>query len=127
MIGTESTSAPMSTVKAMQMEKLLKRFDEVVVIHRKAKERSHKLAVEEEQSKHQPVSSSRDGTNSKGGNNHGSKNAEGMHGQNPKVAISNAQQASRRQDVTSHSATTKGSKVPSSFDNKASADARSKS
>eukprot|EP00797_Seminavis_robusta_P035165 Sro864_g212610.2 (564) ;mRNA; r:16016-17707 len=39
--------------QSLQMKKLLKRFDEVMVLHSKAKERSHKLAVQEEQSKHQ--------------------------------------------------------------------------
>jgi hypothetical protein len=45
-----------TNMKSMQLEKLLKRFDEVVVFHRKAKERSHKLAVQAEQSKHQSAS-----------------------------------------------------------------------
>lgn len=49
-ISTETSTQPQPF--SMHMEKLLKRFDEVVVIHRKAKERSRKQAVQEEQSKH---------------------------------------------------------------------------
>lgn len=126
--GSTNAPAQMSTVKTMQMDKLLKRFDEVVVFHRKAKERSHKLAVEEEQSKHQPGSSSHDSNNSKGNNNNNNNGpiiVEGTHGQNPKVATSsNTQQPSRRQDVTSPIATTKGAKTPQSFDKRAYADSR---
>ena len=123
--GSTNTPAQMSTVKAMQMDKLLKRYDDVVVFHRKAKERSHKLAVEEEQSKHQPGPSSHDSNISKGNSNsNGPTIVEGAHGQNPKVATSNTQQPSRRQDVTSPIATTKGAKTSKSFDKRAYADSR---
>lgn len=50
--GKDAAITP-NNKKSMQMDKLLKRFDDVVFIHRKAKERSHKQAVQAEQSKHQ--------------------------------------------------------------------------
>lgn len=52
--ASKETSQP--SLPSLQMKKLLKRYDEVVLLHRKAKERSHKIAVQEEQSKHQPGS-----------------------------------------------------------------------
>lgn len=50
-LSTNDTSSTGSSVHPMQMDKLLSRFDEVAVIHRKAKDRSLKLALQEEQSK----------------------------------------------------------------------------
>ena len=41
------------TLPTLQMKRILKRYDDVAIIHRKAKERSQKIAVQEEQSKHQ--------------------------------------------------------------------------
>ena len=43
-----------SISQSNQLESLLRRFDDVVVIHRKAKERNQKLALQEEQSKLHP-------------------------------------------------------------------------
>jgi len=61
--ATGQTAQPVSSVKAMQMEKLLKRFDEVMVLHRKAKETARKLASDNEQFKRHAGTTSRDKNN----------------------------------------------------------------
>jgi Vacuolar protein 14 C-terminal Fig4p binding len=50
--ASNETSQP--SIPSLQMQKLLNRYDDVVMLHRKAKERSRKMAVQEEQSKVQP-------------------------------------------------------------------------
>jgi len=87
--ANDTQSQTSSSIKAMQMEKLLKRYDDVVLLHRKAKERSHKLAVQEEQSKHQSGSFAHD-------NIKGKLAADGAHGPNSKIsaAIANTSSSS---------------------------------
>lgn len=82
-----SRGSPTPTnMKSTQMEELLRRFDEVVVLHRKAKEQSHKLAVQAEQTKHHSVSLPFDQS--------GAGSIDGSHSQKPSSSSTNIRVAS---------------------------------
>jgi Vacuolar protein 14 C-terminal Fig4p binding len=76
-----SNETSQQSLPTLQLQKLLKRYDDVVLLHRIAKERSHKIAVHEEQSKHQPGSYS--------------VQEAGAHGQRPASSIQVSSPASK--------------------------------
>ena len=55
----DETFSTKGTRKPLSLDKLLSRFDDVVELHRMAKERSHRLALQQEQSYFQSSSSAR--------------------------------------------------------------------
>ena len=121
-IPAKDVSSQSSTSIKSKSDKLMKRFDDVVLFHRKAKERSHKVALQEEQSKHQSGPFVHDNIKGK------LSNVDGSHGVNSKISATTSTStllmpgtASRRPEV-SLSPTT--SKPVNSFDKRSYPDMR---